>query len=51
MNLAQLDWVAIISRWAHILAAITAVGGTIFARAVVVPRIISCLEGTPGAPG
>ena len=29
----------LVSRWAHILAAITAVGGTIFARFVVVPAL------------
>ena len=33
----------LLARWAHILAAMTAVGGTIFARAVVVPT----LEGVP----
>jgi len=30
---------ALVSRWLHILAAITAVGGTIFARAVVFPAL------------
>jgi uncharacterized membrane protein len=30
---------SLIARWLHILAAITAVGGTIFARAVVVPTL------------
>lgn len=30
---------ALVSRWLHILAAITAVGGTIFARAVVFPTL------------
>ena len=30
---------ALLSRWLHILAAITAVGGTIFARAVVFPAL------------
>ncbi len=30
---------ALIARWLHILAAITAVGGTIFARLVVVPSL------------
>ena len=38
-ELAQLDWIAIISRWAHILAAITAVGGTIFMRMALVPSV------------
>jgi len=38
-ELAQLDWIAIVSRWAHILAAITAVGGTIFMRAALVPSV------------
>jgi len=33
----------LLARWAHILAAMTAVGGTIFARAVVVPT----LDGVP----
>jgi uncharacterized membrane protein len=31
--------VGLLARWAHILAAITAVGGTIFARTVVVPTL------------
>jgi uncharacterized membrane protein len=30
---------ALVSRWLHILAAITAVGGTVFARIVVVPAL------------
>ena len=38
-ELAQLDWIAIVSRWAHILAAITAVGGTIFMRMALVPSV------------
>lgn len=33
----ELDWVAIVARWAHILAAITAVGGTIFMRTALLP--------------
>ena len=33
------DILNLLSRWAHILAAITAVGGTIFARFVVVPTL------------
>jgi uncharacterized membrane protein len=37
------DIVNLVSRWLHILTAITAVGGTIFARAVVFPT----LEGLP----
>jgi uncharacterized membrane protein len=36
--------VSLLARWLHILAAITAVGGTIFARAVVLPS----LETLPG---
>src|SRR5487761_1143843 len=35
----QLDWLAIIFRWMHILAAITAVGGTIFMRAALAPSL------------
>jgi uncharacterized membrane protein len=31
------DWLSLLFRWAHILAAITAVGGTIFARFVLLP--------------
>ncbi|HUY89521.1 MAG TPA: hypothetical protein VMV10_12370 [Pirellulales bacterium] len=38
-ELAQLDWIAIVSRWAHILAAITAVGGTIFMRTALLPSV------------
>lgn len=38
-ELAQLDWIAIVSRWAHILAAITAVGGTIFMRVALAPSV------------
>lgn len=38
-ELAQLDWIAIVSRWAHILAAITAVGGTIFMRMALLPSV------------
>jgi uncharacterized membrane protein len=37
MDLGEL--VNLVSRWLHILAAITAVGGTIFARFVVVPAL------------
>ncbi len=39
MDFAQLDWAAIVSRWAHILAAITAVGGTIFMRTALLPAV------------
>ena len=35
----QLDWLAIFFRWIHILAAMTAVGGTIFIRAALVPSL------------
>jgi uncharacterized membrane protein len=38
-ELAQLDWVAISTRWLHILAAITAVGGTIFMRFALLPSV------------
>jgi uncharacterized membrane protein len=38
-ELAQLDWVAIASRWLHILAAITAVGGTVFMRFALLPSV------------
>ena len=34
-----MDLLNLVSRWLHILAAITAVGGTIFARFVVVPSL------------
>src|SRR5262245_47653422 len=34
-----LELVNLVSRWLHILAAITAVGGTVFARFVVVPSL------------
>ncbi len=34
-----IELVNLVSRWLHILAAITAVGGTIFARFVVVPSL------------
>ncbi|HWB13726.1 MAG TPA: hypothetical protein VG826_31160 [Pirellulales bacterium] len=36
----ELDWLAIVLRWMHILAAITAVGGTIFMRAALVPSVV-----------
>ena len=35
----QLDWLAIFFRWLHMLAAITAVGGTIFMRMALVPSV------------
>lgn len=35
----QLDWIAIVFRWVHILAAMTAVGGTIFMRTALVPSV------------
>lgn len=35
----QLDWLAIVLRWMHILAAITAVGGTIFMRMALAPSV------------
>lgn len=34
-----LDWIGIVFRWIHILAAITAVGGTIFMRMALVPSV------------
>jgi uncharacterized membrane protein len=33
------DWLAIVFRWVHILAAITAVGGTIFMRMALAPSV------------
>ena len=38
-SMELMDAVNLVSRWLHILAAITAVGGTIFARFVVVPTL------------
>lgn len=35
----QLDYVGILFRWLHILAAITAVGGTIFMRVALLPSV------------
>lgn len=35
--LVDVDWIAVIFRWLHVLAAITAVGGTIFMRMALVP--------------
>jgi uncharacterized membrane protein len=35
----QLDYVSILFRWMHILAAITAVGGTIFMRVALLPSV------------
>ena len=35
----HLDWLAIFFRWLHMLAAITAVGGTIFMRMALVPSV------------
>ncbi|MGH7137495.1 MAG: hypothetical protein ACREHD_17255 [Pirellulales bacterium] len=40
----QFDWVAIVFRWMHILAAITAVGGTIFMRTALVPSVSILLD-------
>ncbi|HVX63635.1 MAG TPA: hypothetical protein VHC19_23640 [Pirellulales bacterium] len=40
----ELDWIAIVARWAHILAAITAVGGTIFMRMALLPAVGSLDE-------
>jgi uncharacterized membrane protein len=41
--------VHLVARWAHILAAITAVGGTIFARSVVVPALDELPDGQRSA--
>lgn len=41
--------VGLVFRWLHILAAITAVGGTIFARTVVVPAVDELPEGQRSA--
>lgn len=35
----ELDWIGIVFRWLHILAAMTAVGGTIFMRMALVPAV------------
>ncbi|HUY35560.1 MAG TPA: hypothetical protein VMV69_22645 [Pirellulales bacterium] len=35
----ELDYLGILSRWMHILAAITAVGGTIFVRVALLPSL------------
>jgi uncharacterized membrane protein len=35
----HLDWLAIVLRWMHILAAITAVGGTVFMRMALLPSV------------
>ena len=35
----QLDWLGIVFRWMHILAAIAAVGGTIFIRLALLPAV------------
>lgn len=35
----ELDWLAVVFRWVHILAAMTAVGGTIFMRMALVPSV------------
>ena len=39
MHLDQLDWLGIVFRWMHLLAAITAVGGTIFLRVALQPSL------------
>lgn len=41
----QLDWIAIVFRWLHLLAAITAVGGTIFMRMALAPAVESLTGG------
>ena len=38
------NWLELVLRWAHILAAITAMGGTIFARFAVVPVLAGLPE-------
>lgn len=35
----EIDYVGLISRWAHILAAVVAVGGAVFARLAVLPAL------------
>lgn len=45
----QLDWLAIVFRWLHLLAAITAVGGMIFMRMALAPAVESLTGGVLSA--
>ncbi len=40
----EIDFLAVVLRWMHILAAITAVGGTIFSRVALLPAASSLAD-------
>lgn len=42
----NLDWLAVLFRWVHILAAVIAVGGVLFQRLVLLPAVRSSLGDT-----
>jgi len=35
----NVDWIAVVARWAHVLAAVVAVGGVLFQRLVLLPAV------------
>jgi uncharacterized membrane protein len=41
----NLDWLAVLFRWMHVLAAVVAVGGVIFQRFVLLPAAKSTIDG------
>lgn len=40
----NLDWIAVVFRWAHILAAVIAVGGVLYQRLVLMPAVTGTLD-------
>ena len=40
----NVDWLAVVFRWVHILAAVVAVGGVLFQRLVLMPSVMSSID-------
>ena len=40
----SVDWIAVLFRWLHILAAVVAVGGVVFQRVVLLPAVGSTVD-------